>query len=312
MALLAAMKGCDRDEQGSITVLAVFLLPIMLLLTLLLANVGQAIFEKVRLQNTVDAATLAAATVQSAGLNEIADLNFEMDLEYIKFIQILTTAPFWDSYGDGNGCVSFFKKVFKALRTYQDRANTYYARMALYIAQSVSRENLPSATLRSVNPKDSKLMEFTRADSRNWFFLYRICSCCPCGLHCQCECCPYLPVAKWISGLAGLSQYRGPHDGRLRIVNRGILLPAFGSVKTKRGKKSSPTTYSAFKITQPAKDFIFAAGVFGKMESLTAYAAAKPAGGNVKDGVPDYKPVMVMLRSLKPRPRVDNLMRFEH
>lgn len=301
-----------KRERGSVTVLAVFLLPIMLLMCIMLANIGQAIFEKIRLQNTVDAAALAAATVQSVGLNEIADLSFEMDLEYFKCLEILLTAPVWYSLSDGMAAVSYFQKVFNNLRTYQDRANTYYAQKALSIAQRVKQDNLPKATLTSINPNDSRLANFSAPETRSVFFLWRICSCCPCGLHCKCECCPFWMSKKWMDAVAGRPQYRDHHDGRVPMPYYGIILPYFSSVSTKRSKLSTPTTYSAFKITQPARNFILASGVFGRMESLEAYAAAKPAGGNVYSGVPDYKPIMVQLRSLAPPPRLPDLARFEH
>lgn len=301
-----------KAERGSITVYAVFLLPIMLMMCLLLANVGQAIFEKVRLQNTVDAAALAAATVQSAGLNEIADLNFEIDLEYYKMLLYLVSAPFWDSYSDGKACVDYFDEVFEKLRDYQDEANEDYAEKAQSIAQRVVEDNLPKATLTSVRENDDQLCEFEDPEERNWYFIFRICSCCSCGVGCACSCCPSLPVCTWDDNRAGSKKYRLPHDGRQWQVNTGIPIPMFGTVSTKREKKETPTTYAAFKITQPATDFILASGVFGQLEELTAYAAAKPAGGTVYDGKPEYKPIMVLLRSLDPRPDIDDLNQFEH
>lgn len=302
----------NQAQQGSITVYAVFLLPIMLLMCLMLANVGQAIFEKVRLQNTVDAAALAAATVQSVGLNEIADLSFEIDMEYYKFLTILITAPIWYSYNDGRSCVDYFEDVFQALWDYQDEANEHYAEQAQRVAQSVARTNLPQATLTSVRENDDQLCEFEDPVERPWFFLWRICSCCPCGIHCQCECCPVLPTVQWMDSKAGAEEYRMSHDGRMSSPRSGIPLPMFGSIETKREKKETPTTYAAFKLTQPAKSFILAGGVFGQLEELTAYAAAKPTGGNVFDGDPSYKPIMVLLRDLDPRPDIQELSRYEH
>ncbi len=307
--------GTRQGQQGSIAVLAVFLLPIMLLLTILLANVGQAIFERVRLQNVVDAATLAAATVQAAGLNEIADLNREITLEYKKFKSIVSPPTIWYSLSDGQACVSFFEDVFQSLRDYQDQANRDYARLAERVAQRVVKDNLPKATLSSVNPRDDELCTLEQPQTLDWQLMYRICSPCKCPdpLTFSCSCCPVLPTVMWLSALAGPKAYKFHHDGRMSFPYTGIPLVTAGTVKTSRSKSRTPTTYAAYKLTQPSRDFILAGGVFGRMESLTAYAAAKPAGGSVQLGSPQYKPVMVGLKTLKsPRPQVPNLARFEH
>ncbi len=308
-----AVRSERAEQQGSITVLVVFLMPVMILMLLLVANIGQAIYEKVRLQNTVDACALAAATVQAAGLNEIADLNFEIGEEFRKLLIMMLTTWLWQDKIDGDNAISYYKKVFKALHRYQDEANRDFASAALRVARSVQRENLPKARLESINPNEKELMRY-RTESKTVSFWYRICSCCPCGLHCQCQCCPFLPTWTWNDGMAGPEDYFGPHDGRMFRGDNGILcpVPGMGTVKTKI-RKTGPTTYSAFKLTQPSQEFIFAGGVFGGMDELTAYAAAKPAGGDVYQGDPDYKPVMVQLRSLRPAPRVSgNLQRFEH
>lgn len=300
-------------EHGSTTVLVVFLLPIMVIMMLLLANVGQAVFEKLRLQNTADAAALSAASVQAAGLNEIADLNFAWELEYFKMLRIILPPTFWDSYNDGNSCYNYFKDVFKEINKYQDDANEEYAEDALEIAEKVVEANLPSASIESVNPEDDKLMEYSDGDEMTVFFLYRICMCCSCGVGCACSCCPTWPTVMWNDSTAGSKKFDLPHDGRLPKPNTGILLPGFpGTVKVKIRKEDSPTTYSAFKVTQPEKDFIFAGSLFGKLEELTAYAAAKPTGGDIYNMEPNYFPIMTRLADLEPRPDVDDLEKFEH
>jgi len=297
-------------QQGSITVMVAFLLPTMLLMLMLVSNVGQAVYEKIRLQNTVDACALAAATVQAAGLNEIADLNFELGLELIK-LKIILVTTLWYNQSDGQACVDFFQRVFNAIHDYQDRANRDYARQALSTAQAVKRENLPDTKLESVNPRDDELITYTTDKDMVWY-LYRICSCCPCGIHCQCECCPLLPTMTWMDALAGPVKFAFHHDGRMPSPANGILLPGIAQIETTIRKDREPMAYAAFKLTQPSKPFKFAAGIFGRMDAMTAYGAAKPAGGEVYPGRPMYKPAMVKLTSLRPAPRVPELARYEH
>jgi hypothetical protein len=71
-------------------------------------------------------------------------------------------------------------------------------------------------------------------------------------------------------------------------------------------------TYSAFKLTQDPKDFILAGSVFGRLKKMTTYAAAMPTDGNVEDGKPKYKPVLVRLGKLDPRPSVSDLDKVLH
>jgi hypothetical protein len=298
-------------QQGSTTVLVVFLLPTMLLMLMLVSNVSQAVYEKVRLQNTVDACALAAATVQAVGLNEIADLNFELTLELVK-LKAFLLSTIWYSQADAQGCVNFFQKVFDAIHDYQDKANSDYARNALRIAEKVKNDNLPAATLKSVNPRDEKLITYTTG-SEFLTYTYRIYNCCPCSpINCSCNCCGILPTQLWVDALAQPAKYTGRHDGRVSSPICGTTMVGNGSVTTSITKDREPMAYAAFKLTQPAHEFKFAGGIFGKLDELTAYAGAKPAGGTIALGQPSYKPVMVKLTSLAPKPNVPDLSRFQH
>jgi len=52
-----------------------FFVQIAAIFVILLGDMSQLVFEKIKLQQTVDEAALAAANIQAIGLNEIADLN---------------------------------------------------------------------------------------------------------------------------------------------------------------------------------------------------------------------------------------------
>ncbi len=291
------------EQNGSVTVLVVFLLPVMCIMLMLVVNIGQAIFEKIRLQQTVDMCALSAANVQAMGLNEIAELNFD-SLEQYGYMVLYHAKPYWNSIMDGMSCTNFFEKVFQAIRRKQDEANTDYAKSALRVAQWVKYLNLPSTTLESVNPKDSKLMEY-ESKSGPYFYLFLV--------PCSCKYCSPLPGYMWNDGAAGDAKRWGLHNGKIGpMVQCAMFAPWGGTVDYMIKKKKNPTTYSAFKITQRPKNFILASGIFGKLDTLVAYAAAKPVGGSIQKFSPKYKGVLWKLNELSPRPDVDELQNFEH
>jgi hypothetical protein len=120
-------------------------------------------------------------------------------------------------------------------------------------------------------------------------------------------------ATSWNDMLAGDERYEGKHDGTMSTtVNSISQAPGAGSVKYKISKKSSPTTYSAFELKHPPHDLILAPSVFGRTEELRAYAAAMPTGGTVEWGIPTYKPVMVRLNSLNPKPSASDLSKVLH
>jgi len=75
-------KRCFLNENGASVLFIVVSLPVMFTLILLTINIGQMIFDRIRLQTTVDACALAGAARQSTGLNEIADLNISAVTEF--------------------------------------------------------------------------------------------------------------------------------------------------------------------------------------------------------------------------------------
>ena len=129
--------GC---EKGSITVLVALLIPVMLIMVMLIANIGQLVFEKIRLQNVADASLIAGLTVQSAGLNEIADLNYELELEYEKLKKILKGGTWYDE-SQGRKAIAFYERVFDNIRRYQDDANIQFAEWAKIITEKVIRSS---------------------------------------------------------------------------------------------------------------------------------------------------------------------------
>ncbi len=75
-------KRCFQNENGASVLFILVSLPVMFTLIILTINIGQMIFDRIRLQTTVDACALAGAARQSTGLNEIADLNLSAEIEF--------------------------------------------------------------------------------------------------------------------------------------------------------------------------------------------------------------------------------------
>lgn len=273
-----------KGQEGSITVMVALMLPTLALMIMLVLDIGQLIFERVRLQNVADACAYSAATVQAAGLNEIADLNYSAETEYFKLLGIYIksfTSPFKKEQ-DGKNAAKFYEDVFKYIKQYQDDANKQYARKAIEVAKSVKKANLDDigvkdVTIKSINPKTSesqpgKLMEYER--KRGYYlFLY--------WADADCPVCP-VPAKIWEDAKAMPAEYEAAHDGTIPIViDRFLPLPSFGSFQYKIKKKDNPLTYSAFELKHPPHDLILAPSVFGRTETLHAVAAAMPTGGSV-------------------------------
>jgi hypothetical protein len=282
---------------------------------MLVMDIGQLVFEKIRLQNVADACAYSAATVQAAGLNEIADLNLSAELEYGKLLVILAKtagAPFTDQTS-GQNTVKFYEKIFKNIRGYQDKANSEYARKALDVAKRVKKADLDElgvkdVSMRSINPKSSesqpgKLMEY-RKESGPYGYLYWL----PIVI-------PPVPqnATSWNDAMAGDASYEGGHDGSMTTTVVSIApSAASGSVKYKISKKSSPTTYSAFELKHAPHELILASSIFGRTKDLVAYSAAMPTGGDVEWSLPYYKPVLVRLNTLNPKPKADYISKVLH
>ncbi len=308
----------DAGQRGSITVFVALMIPILAVMIFLSLNIGQMVFEKIRLQNTADACALSAAAAQSAGLNEIAELNYWSKtyvLNLVKVVMAATMASPWQSEATAQSAVNFYKSVFEAIRDYQDKANEYYAEKALSIAKKVKKANLDDRGIKgvsidSINPKSSfsktgKLMEYkTHKESVSYSSMTSP------GVP---PFCMLYTVTTWNDASAGDKKHIGAYLGWAITASCVLAVSSgTGEYDYKISKKSTPMTYSAFKLTQDSKDFILAGSIFGKMKKMTAYAAAMPTGGNVEDGKSKYKPVLVRLSKLDPKPSVSDVDKVLH
>jgi len=301
----------EDAQRGSVTVFVTLMLPILALMIFLVVNIGQLVFEKIRLQNTADACALSAAAVQAAGLNEIAELNFWSTtyvINLVRTVMAMTSASPWQSQSTADSAVNFYKSVFEAIRDYQDKANEDYAKSALDIAKAVKKANLDKrgikgVTIESINPRASfnkpkNLIEYKTTKESVSYTVMAATAVPPF--------CILYTTTSWNDGSAGDKKHIGAYLG-WSISSACVAVISTGTAKFdyKISKKSKPMTYSAFKLTQEAKDFVIAGSVFGRMDKMTAYAAAMPTGGNIENGSPNYKAVLVRLSKLDPKPDVD-------
>ncbi|OLN30380.1 hypothetical protein DVDV_0580 [Desulfovibrio sp. DV] len=306
------------DQRGSVTVFVALLLPTLMVMVFLALNIGQLVFEKLRLQNTADACALSAAAVQAAGLNEIAEVNFWSQDYVLSIARAVmawseTVIP-WKDEKAANEAVRYYKRVFRALRQYQDEANVSYARQAMRIAKATKKANcddigLTSVRMESINPGSSleepgRLMQYktySRTVSYRYISSFR-------SLRCN-----YTTGLAWSDLMAGPDDHFCSHMGASPVGVCGVHTQhGSAAFDYKISKKSSPMTYAAFKLTQQSKDFVMAASIFGLMQKLEAYAAAMPTRGDVKKGQPQYIPVLVRLNRLDPRPGVPDLDNVLH
>ncbi|MDQ7832286.1 MAG: Tad domain-containing protein [Desulfovibrionaceae bacterium] len=299
----------EDGQRGSVTVFVALLLPTLALMIFLVLNIGQLVFEKIRLQNTADACALSAAAVQAAGLNEIAELNFWSSTYVINLVRgvmglTIILAP-WQNQMTADSAVNFYKGVFSAIRDYQDKANKDYAKKALSIAKATKRANLDDrgvtgVRIESMNPRadfdnPKNLIEYRKHKTTVPYSTVVSTG--------QYPYCIFQSNMTWNDAAAGDKKYFGLYLGWMTPPTCVlVVMPGFAEFDYKISKKSKPMTYSAFKLTQEAKDFVIAGSVFGRMDKMTAYAAAMPTGGNVKSGKPKYKPVLVRLDKLDPKP----------
>lgn len=321
-----------QNNRGSSTLYVVFVLPVMITMVILVIDIGQLIFERIRLQTTVDSCVLAAAAQQSLGLNEIADLNWSADQEYKKAKSILAGWPWYNS-SHANRAFQFHKKVLDSIDSYQRSANFTFAKRAEIYAQRVKNQNLPNATLFSIAPSivQSSLMQQDRREIKTVTYRYYATSCT--GKDCY-------PVAP-------TKMYRWPDDPRRigahitfwpNFTTRRMPVSVTRELKVRWRKRTPPMTYVAYGLTQTPKSFLLGNRLFDlsrttllpvipdsyrryingmrksiSMPRMTAYAAAKPFNGNVFSCKPQYQPMIYRLNQLKPSPMIYGYLgKMEH
>jgi hypothetical protein len=272
-------------EDGSITVMIVFLIPVMLLVLMLIVNINTLFFQKIKLQNTVDACALSAAAVQAAGLNEIADLNQDMFNEHHNIKHILKRFPPWYSHGHAKRAKNYFYNhtsgVLDWIDRYQNEANILYWLKAEMVAQTVKHQNFPETTL-IPRHRQGKLGLFHQESSGCSYHYYTATdgSLFP----------TTNPTRIWID--RPLPMFTGYHDGSFTIIAKRIVpVPGYDRIPYRKHKTSQ--VESDYEIRLPAQPFPVMDVLFRGMPALVAHAKAKPAGGSVAGLRPTYIAVLI-------------------
>lgn len=271
------------SERGSITVMTTLLIILACFTAVILADVGQLMFEKSRLQNAADAAALSAATVQSVGLNEMADLNYEIKDQYTKLVNILLKGFPWNSIAEGTNAIKFFEHEFSYLRKQQDRYNKIFAEKAQDIGEYTVELNLPSNRIWDYEVESSQpLMSFSNSEKMPVFFMWIVYS----------RYASDWSTTTWSDSYAQPKERADAHDGRMRTGTKsGYPIPYFKMVKTWRSKVGK-TTEVEVNISQAPADFISSYKIVGQLPRLTAHAKAKPTGGHVGHFNPQYRAML--------------------
>ncbi len=273
------------SQQGSITVVIAFLLPVMLLMVALIVNINQLVFSKIKLQNTVDACALSAAAVQAAGLNEIADLNHEMAKEHSTASRLLRRGA-WRSYAQARKACNFFYNkygtgVINYIRSYQDRTNRRYAKLADQVARHVKKLNFPQSNL--IAKRTTNALTTLRPAKKTIRFRYY-------AAYCDPEKCRLKKVLLWRD--PGRRDFKDRRNGIVRSVSYRTWLRRRSFSPPERVRKST-RTYVDYEISLTPGRFLLADKIFGGVPHLKARAAAKPAGGHVYEKHPDYTAVLI-------------------
>ncbi len=269
-------------EKGSITVLIAFLLPVMILMLALVVNIGQLVFTKIKLQNTVDACALSAAAVQAAGLNEIADLNREMVFENKKAGYFLSSG-IWYDYQQAANAKRFFNNssngILDWIRKYQEQANQSYAADAERVAQQVKRLNLPQSFL--IAKHDTRRLMYLKEHYNYPSFIYYSDS---------------FSKGSPVSTLNWFNpddpRFAGAHDGRLSLPAQRMT-PLYDNFRILEKTEKKTPTYVDYNLILPAHPFILGDAIFRGVPTLRAMAAARPAGGNIYNLRPSYGAILV-------------------
>lgn len=294
-------------QKGFSTVFVAFFVPIMFLFVLLTADIGQLVFERIKLQQAVDAATLAAADIQAIGMNEIADLNYDAELEYQKFNRYMSSYPPFRDYGEAQSAIDYYTQVFDAIHEYQEDANELYAEWAHEYADAIRSQIAPGAELFKVSgASNDRLIEHDSAvgDTRMVPFQYWVGYCYPYPCYQPHKTYQYPDNPEVI----------GPHYfPRPGVDNHLMALPGFHMQEVKITKEHPPVTYAAYGLRQRPKTFLVGkAALRNIFPELTVYASAKPTGGDIFGMSPVYRGILKHLKRHDPEPGIPDLERMEH
>lgn len=319
-------------EKGSATVMMILVVMCMFVVTILMIDIGHLVFDRIRLQTVVDSCALAAATQQSVGLNEIADLNGSAFDEYNYKARRELKSGKWYTSSHARRAYRYYQKVQTAIEGYRREANMMFAAKARMAAEQIKAINLPGAHLFSIAPAAQQSRLITRYMRVERPVRYKY------GRKCYGDKCHWRTVrVNWPTDNPAFYGVHRPF--RTRVLPQIGTAYGFDTLDVEWVKTTSDMTYAAYGLSQEVKPFVLGDRLFDltylpiasnlpeeyrryirkfrkkvTMPKMVAYAAAKPTGGSVGRLLPDYEPILYPLKSLRPSPNLSRsiLYKMEH
>ncbi len=304
-------------QRGAGMVFAAMFIPVMAIAIILLSNLSQLVFEKIKLQQTVDQAALSAAAIQSIGLNELADLNLSGLDEYGKARFALRPANLWHSFADASSAVRYHQEVFDWIKSYREEANANYAELAHLYAEDVIQRNLAGMNIsyeKVQGASNQQLIRYAERYEQPIQYRYYTQYCAINTFFGSYPC--TFPPMNWVN--PGDPTNIASSGSRIGWQNsgdgyRGTVLSSYFNPVVRWEKDTSATTYAAYKITQGEKRFAVAGNFLQRVfPEISVYAAAKPTGGNMFNYNAQYVPRLEHLQDLTPTPSIPNLSAVDH
>ena len=116
----------DQAQSGQTTVLLALSMMVLICFLAFMVNVGQLVHDRILTQNVADMVALSAANIQAAGMNELADLNWEYRELQQDFDKYLGEGSPFASRGDVENLVEYFRGWMDLVKTDMDIANEIF------------------------------------------------------------------------------------------------------------------------------------------------------------------------------------------
>lgn len=311
-------RGILGNEHGQSSVLIALSMVVFIAFLAFLANIGQAIHDKMLTQAVADAAALSAANVQAIGLNEIADLNAEIKKLDADLEEDIINVNKEFAEGWGMMTWAYYTKQIMYCYKLQADANENFAKMAREVAQKVVDDH--NERYKRVHPSIAKTKQKSGKAQYNPVERWTLEEL----LH---DGSPKEELASLIPGIdtpwvwikwVCRSQYCSTKDaGYFRFQRNGtytapVLYNMPESVKAPRiiEQSLSPGTkvyYRARIKRNEVRPFLNMEkyGFDVHIPEIIAYAQAQPHRGHIKNLTPDYEARLVPLWNTYPNETSD-------
>ena len=264
----------DQARSGQTTVLLALSMMVLICFLAFMVNVGQLVHDRILTQNVADMVALSAANVQAAGMNELADLNWEYRELQQDLDKYLGEGSPFASRGDVENLVEYFKGWMHLVKTYMDTANQVYPLLSQRAAEQ---------TLEWYNDRYGGFQIEALVHSNP---LCELMHTAPLWLSSQ-----YLVPAKVPPRQAHIA-VRWRDDPIHAVTFPGTPQPFIDVLdETYMQKDEKPLTYlvvSVSRETRPVFVNLPDLGFDVKIPRMEARAGLIPTGGNIEQGNPEY------------------------